>query len=87
MIVVSLYFPTVYALDPHVTTTGARLGIACLPVGFAALVGTPIAQATIGEDSHWWHGVGFAGAAELASAVLLAFALVIERKRKRKRSI
>ncbi|KAK8104506.1 uncharacterized protein PG998_011539 [Apiospora kogelbergensis] len=80
--IVSLYFPTVVALDPHVTSAGARLGIACLPVGFAALVGTPIAEVIIGKDNQWWHGVGFAGATELGSAVLLAFAWFVERRRK-----
>ncbi|KAK8000579.1 MFS general substrate transporter [Apiospora arundinis] len=82
--IVSLYFPTVCALDPHVTSTGARLGIACLPVGLAALVGTPIAEALVGEGGQWWRGVGFAGATELASAVLLAFAWAVERRRKGK---
>lgn len=80
--VVSLYFPTVCALDPHVGSTGIRLGIACLPVGVASLVGTPIAEALIGRDNRWWHGIAFAGIAEMVSAALLAFAWVVEKKRK-----
>ncbi|KAF2135753.1 uncharacterized protein K452DRAFT_292977 [Aplosporella prunicola CBS 121167] len=80
--VVSLYFPTVCALDPHVGSTGARLGIACLPVGLASLVGTPIAEALIGSNNHWWHGLVFAGTAEMVSAALLTFAWVVEKKRK-----
>jgi hypothetical protein len=78
---VALYFPTVYALDPHVGTTGVRLGIACLPVAVASLVGTPIAEALVGPDSHWWHGLAFAGSVEMAAAGLLAFACAKERRK------
>ncbi|PVH94306.1 MFS general substrate transporter [Periconia macrospinosa] len=80
--IVSLYFPTVVALDPHVGTTGVRLGIACLPVAFASLVGSPIAEALVSGGKHWWHGIAFAGTAELVSAALLAFAWTVEKKRK-----
>ncbi|KAH8693158.1 major facilitator superfamily domain-containing protein [Talaromyces proteolyticus] len=83
--IVSLYFPTVCALDPDVTSTGVRLGIACLPVGIASLVGTPIAEALVGRENHWWHGLAFAGTAEMVSAALLAFAWVVETKRKMQR--
>ncbi|KAM0812785.1 putative Major facilitator superfamily (MFS) profile domain-containing protein [Seiridium cardinale] len=81
--IVSLYFPTVCALDPQVTSTGIRLGIACLPVGFAALVGTPITEAIVGQGNHWWYGIAFAGTAEMVSAALLAFAWVVERRREK----
>ena len=84
--VVSLYFPTVCALDPNTGSTGVRLGIACLPVGTALLVGTPIAEALVGRDNHWWYGLGFAGAAEMISAALLAFAWAVEMRRKHRRS-
>ena len=79
--VVSLYFPTVCALDPDTGSTGVRLGIACLPVGIASLVGTPIAEALIGRENHWWYGLGFAGAAEMVSTALLAFAWAVEKRR------
>lgn len=82
----SLYFPTVCALDPHVGSTGVRLGIACLPVAVASLVGSPIAGALVGRDSRWWHGLAFAGIAELVSAGLLAFAWAVEKARKRRGS-
>jgi hypothetical protein len=84
-VVVSLYFPTVCALDPYVTSAGLRLGIACLPLAFAALIGTPITEAIIGQDQNWWHGIAFAGTAILVAAALLAFAWVVERRRKGKK--
>jgi hypothetical protein len=62
-----------------------RLGIACLPVGIASLVGTPIAEALVGRDNHWWYGIAFAGAAEMVSAALLAFVWTVETKRKMQR--
>lgn len=83
--IVALYFPTVYALDPYVTTAGIRLGIACMPIGVASLLGAPISEALVG-GRHWGHGLAFAGTALMISACLLAFALVMERKR-RKRSL
>lgn len=84
--IVSLYFPTVCALDPNTGSTGVRLGIACLPVGIASLVGTPIAEALVGRDNHWWYGLGFAGAAEMVSAALLAFAWAVEKRKTQRRS-
>ncbi|KAK2022583.1 hypothetical protein LX32DRAFT_602575, partial [Colletotrichum zoysiae] len=82
-LVISLYFPAVCALDPHVGSTGIRLGIACLPVGVISLIGTPIAQALVGQGGYWWRGIAFAGAAELVSAMLLAFTWTVQKGRNR----
>ncbi|KAK6223443.1 hypothetical protein LQW54_000561 [Pestalotiopsis sp. IQ-011] len=89
IVCLGLYFPIrslwslgVCALDPYVTSAGLRLGIACLPLAFAALIGTPITEAIIGTDQNWWHGIAFAGTAILVAAAFLAFALMVERGRK-----
>lgn len=71
------------SLDPDVASTGMRLGVACLPVGIASLVGNPIAEALVGDNRAWWRGLGFAGATQVVSAMLLLFAMVMEKKRKR----
>jgi hypothetical protein len=69
------------SLDPDVSSTGMRLGVACLPVGVASLVGTPIAEALVGSGHNWWRGLGYAGATQIISAMLLTFAWVMEKKR------
>ncbi|KAK0244567.1 MFS general substrate transporter [Armillaria nabsnona] len=68
---VSLFFPAVLSLDPDLTRSGLRLGLASVPVGIASLVGTPIAAAVVGANHKWWAGSVFTGVLELASAGLL----------------
>ncbi|KDN35743.1 MFS general substrate transporter [Tilletiaria anomala UBC 951] len=86
--IVSLYFPTVSSLDPQVASTGLRLGLACMPVGIASLVGTPIAEALVGSGKpasfrRWPAGAYFGAAAEIFSAVLLAGAWLSVKRRSR----
>ncbi|KAK0503643.1 major facilitator superfamily domain-containing protein [Armillaria luteobubalina] len=68
---VSLFFPAVLSLDPDLTRSGLRLGLASVPVGIASLVGTPIAATVVGADHKWWAGSVFTGILELTSAGLL----------------
>ncbi|KAK6199094.1 mannose-1-phosphate guanyltransferase [Pestalotiopsis sp. IQ-011] len=79
----ALYFPMISSLDPDVASTGMRMGVACMPVGIASLIGNPIAEALVGPQRTWWHGLGFAGASQVVSAMLLTFAWVMEKKRHR----
>lgn len=82
-VVPALYFPMISSLDPDVSSTGMRLGVACMPVGIASLVGNPIAEALVGPSRIWWHGFSYAGATQVASAMLLTFAWAMEKKRQR----
>ncbi|ETS76547.1 hypothetical protein PFICI_11934 [Pestalotiopsis fici W106-1] len=79
----ALYFPMISSLDPDVASTGMRMGVACMPVGIASLIGNPIAEALVGPNRTWWHGLGFAGASQVVSAMLLTFAWIMEKKRHR----
>ncbi|ETW75337.1 MFS monocarboxylate transporter [Heterobasidion irregulare TC 32-1] len=78
--VVSLYFPAVLCLDPNVGESGVRLGLACMPVGLALLIGTPIASTIVGTHNRWWAGCVFAGVTEIGSAGLLIIAYLNKRK-------
>ncbi|KAI8819709.1 MFS general substrate transporter [Fimicolochytrium jonesii] len=86
--IVSLYFPTVVSLDPNVTSTGVRLGLACMPVGLASLVGSPITATIVGDvDFQWARGEIFAGGCEIISAIFLFLCLRIKLRRERMREV
>ncbi|KAG7444138.1 MFS general substrate transporter [Guyanagaster necrorhizus] len=77
---VSLFFPAVLSLDPDLTRSGLRLGLASVPVGIASLAGTPIAAAVVGGNHRWWAGSVFTGVLELASAGLLLAVYVTKQR-------
>lgn len=63
---ISLFYPAVLALDGDSTsskTAGIRLGLVSVPVAIGSLIGSPIANAIIGEHGSrkWWAGSLFTG--------------------------
>ncbi|KAJ6576449.1 major facilitator superfamily domain-containing protein [Mycena vulgaris] len=85
--VISLYFPAVLGLDPDMTSSGLRLGIACIPVGIAALIGTPLAAALVGSHHRWWAGSVFTGVANFLGAALILLGHILHRRTVARRTV
>ncbi|EJU01034.1 MFS general substrate transporter [Dacryopinax primogenitus] len=74
--VVSLLAPLMAALSDHFWEMGMRMGFAFSLIGIAALIGTPIDGALIGNGPvfDWWKAEIFSGIVMLAGCALLVVA-------------
>ncbi|CAE6445291.1 unnamed protein product [Rhizoctonia solani] len=62
---------------------GIRMGLAFAIIGFAALIGTPIAGALLGPELTWWRPIVFSGIIVLAGCTMLTIARGLQARRKR----
>ncbi|KZT61361.1 MFS general substrate transporter [Calocera cornea HHB12733] len=86
---VSLLAPLMAHLSDHFAEMGIRMGVAFAIVGIAALVGTPIDGALIGNGPvyTWWKAEVFSAVVMLAGCLLLTYAAFLLRKKRGKRPV
>ncbi|CAE6532578.1 unnamed protein product [Rhizoctonia solani] len=79
----SLISPMFISLANGFNEIGIRMGLAFAIIGFAALIGTPIAGALLGPELTWWRPIVFSGIIVLAGCTMLTIARGLQARRKR----
>lgn len=77
----ALYLPLIAEFTPVGANMGKRMGIGCVPMGIASLVGPPIAGAIMGKNTIWWKGIVFSAVTTSGSSILLVAAWFIHHNR------
>ncbi|KAJ6479496.1 major facilitator superfamily domain-containing protein [Mycena vitilis] len=80
---IALYLPVIATLVPREGHMGRIMGIALFPIGFATLIGPPIAGAILGPQLVWWRGIVFASIALVVGSLILSVVRIAHRRRQR----